>query len=305
LLILCKGLCRKVRAVFQYSLQQRFQGALLGATIATTVPNAISDAAISDVGCAAALGQRITRDIGDALPYGTTHPTSGNAMDTDRLPQFTALINYLCQDTGRPIVLESRDALSLTPLWLYTHESWRQRRNWLERIFGDANTASDMAEQWLFSEAIAQVLRPDFRAATAVKRLRDQLTKHGHGTIADQLQPLAQWQADGAPLTRVITAVSSTLNPISSLLFALYCFLETPNMSAIAMARAQQLNDEGCAAQLTGVLLGAHQGWTGFPFAWLDQIQQLNELSKLSDQLLRSWSGAIVSVTPTPVSAPR
>jgi hypothetical protein len=285
-----------VRAVFQYSLQQRFQGALLGATIATTVPNSIAD-----VGCAVALGQRITRDIGDALPSGTTHPTN-----TDRLSQLTTLINYLCQDTGCPIVLESRDALSLTPLWLYTHESWRQRRHWLEQIFGDANTPSDipsdMAEQWLFSEAIAQVLRPDFRAATAVGRLRDQLTKHGHGAIADQLQPLAQWQADGAPLTRVITEVSSTLNPLSSLLFALYCFLETPHMSAIAMARAQQLNDQGQAAQLTGVLLGAYQGWTGFPLAWLDQIQQV---SQLSDQLLRSWSGAIVSVTPTSVSAPR
>jgi hypothetical protein len=256
LLILCKGLCRKVRAVFQYSLQQRFQGALLGAIVATTA-------------------------------------------DADRFSQLTTLTNYLCQDTGRPIALESWDALSLTPLWLYTHESWRQRRKWLEQIFGDSNIPAD---QWLFSEAIAQVLRQDFRAETAVDRLRDQLTKHGHGSIADQLPPIAQWQADGAPLTRVIIEVSSTLNPISSLLFALYCFLETPHMSAIAMARAQQLNDQGRAAQLTGVLLGAYQGWTGFPLTSLDQLQQLG---KLSDQLLRSWSGAIVSATPTPVSAPR
>jgi hypothetical protein len=253
-----------VRAVFQYSLQQRFQGALLGAIVATTADTA-----------------RLT---------------------ADRLSQLTTLINYLCQNTGRPIALESWDALSLTPLWLYTHESWRQRRKWLEQMFGDSNTPADMTEKWLFSEAIAQVLRPDFRAGTAVGRLCNQLTKHGHGSIAADLQPLAQWQADGAPLTRVMTEVSSTLNPISSLLFALYCFLETPNMSAIAMARAQQLNDQGRAAQLTGVLLGVHQGWTGLPLASLDQIQQL---SKLSDQLLRSWSGAIVSATPTPVSAPR
>jgi hypothetical protein len=242
----------------------------------------------------------------------------GASLSPDRATTISPLIQWICHQPDQPCPLAishhpSQDALQLTPIWLYGHASWRQRQGWLAQAVPDYE---ETASLWLFGEAIAQVMRPQFDRNTCLLTLLDRWYQHsrnGAPSLPDHWQQALLQTQDWLKQGRSLAQVQSDCAPIApnrrSLVLALFGFLDTPQDTQITLARVGQTNDP-IATSLTAVLLGAQHGWSCFPIATLWPLQQtgtLPHLQHLATHLLRSWSGqTVITDTPPPtVLAPR
>jgi hypothetical protein len=146
-------------------------------------------------------------------------------------------------------------------LWLYTHESWRERQNRLEQI---PNSQFSVAEQsrshrvalgkssplWLYGEAIAQLLRPTcdpINLLPSIKTRWQQQARHGAPDLSqpwqDCLTQIHQWQQQRTPLHPVQTELANCPTSERALAIALYCFVRSPNNWSIALCLATQITD--------------------------------------------------------------
>jgi hypothetical protein len=242
----------------------------------------------------------------------------GASLHPDRPLTIPLLIEWICHHPDQPCPLPishqpSQDALRLTPIWLYGHESWRQRKGWLAQVAPNYN---DAASLWLFGEAIAQVMRPQFDRNTCLLTLLDRWYRHsrsGAPKLPDRWQQALLQTQDWLKQGRSMQSVMADCGQIDpnhrSLILALFGFLDQPQDCHITLARIEQTKDP-IAAGLTAVLLGAHNGWSHFPIATLWPLQQtgtLPHLQHLATHLLRSWSGqtVITDISPPIVLAPR
>jgi hypothetical protein len=265
----------------------------------------------------------------------------GSYLGDDRRPQFQPVTDWLCQSSSRTMTIHpgeltgqpSRDALQLTPLWLYCHDNWRQRQQWLAAISANqaaANQAStepaspdraapDLAALWMWGETIAQVLRPQFQPQTCIPTLLDRWFRHSQqGAPAlpavwqQDLMQVQHWLQSEQGISEGISDCPTPLTAIDPdrrcLLVALFYFLATPTQSTIALTRTARAantipSDAAIACRLTGVLLGAHNGWQGFSTHQLRSFAPdiLPATQRLATQLLRSWSGTLDF---TPIATP-
>ncbi len=242
----------------QYSLDQRFQGALLGATI-----------------------------------------------------DLTPCLNWLCHHQQPPSLGDDpiANAIALLPLWLYTHESWRERQNRLEQILNSQPLVAERSRSalWLYGETIAQLLRPTCRPAHLLPSLTTRWQQHAQrGAPAftppwpDRLTQLHQWQQQRTPLHEVQTQLADCPDSERAITAALYCFVRSPDDWSIALRLATQF-DHPNIGHLLGGLWGAYNGWTRFP----TEAIAANP-NAASQALLQAWSGRAASITTTPqVMGPR
>ncbi len=251
----------------QYSLSQRFQGALLGATI----------------------GQ----------PPGDVTPRI----------DITPCLNWLCHPGQAPSL--GRDpivnAIALLPLWLYTHESWRQRQNYLEQLCHAQGSRLKAQFLWLYSETIAQLLRPTCRPSNLLPSLKtrwqqqaDQGAPELTQAWADCLTQIHHWQQQHTQLYEVQAKLADRPASEQAIATALYCFVRSPNDWSIAHALATQLTD-GPINGLLGGLWGAYNGWTRFPIdAIAPSIDPANPipLTTTTQKLIQIWSGCIPLAPP-------
>jgi hypothetical protein len=263
----------------QYSLSQRFQGALLGATIGQSV------------------GQQLVEPI-DFLPC----------------------LNWLCHQHQPPSLGPDpiANAIALLPLWLYTHESWRERQNRLEQL---PNSQFSVAERsrssilnsqflWLYGETIAQLLRPTCDPTNLLPSLQTRWQQHAnHGAPAftqpwhNCLTQLHQWQQHRTPLHQVQTELAN--RPVSerAIAIALYCFIRSPNEWPIAQSLAAPF-DQPAIGGLLGGLWGAYNGWTRFPIAAITPSTDPSNtipFTTTTQQLIQTWSGNMQPQRPTPI----
>jgi ADP-ribosylglycohydrolase len=249
----------------QYSLSQRFQGALLGATIAQS----------------------------HSMTFGRSETID-----------LTPCLNWLCHQ-GPPPNLEDdaiANAIALLPLWLYTHESWRERQNRLEQLpHWQSTTQSPL---WLYGEAIAQLLRPTCNPNDLLPNLIRRWQQHAQQGAPELTQPwldcltqIHQWQQQRTPLHEVQTALTERLASEQAMAIALYCFVRSPDDWAIAQALLARLTDDRPISGLLGGIWGAYNGWTRFPIAALSPTTGHDA----SQQLLQTWSGRTATVTTTPL----
>jgi hypothetical protein len=245
----------------QYSLSQRFQGALLGSTIGQTSP-----------------------------------------ID------FQPCLNWLCHQTPPPNLGPdpSENAIALLPLWLYTHESWRERQNRLEQLPLSQFSTLNSQFLWLYGEAIAQLLRPTCNPTNLLPSLKTRWQQHADrgapeltSPWPDRLTQLHQWQQQRTPLHEVKTQLDCS-DSDRAIATALYCFVRSPHDWPIAQALLAQLTDRPISGLLGG-LWGAYNGWTRFP---IDALPP--HTSTASQQLIQAWSGRAATIATTPlVMGPR
>jgi ADP-ribosylglycohydrolase len=265
----------------QYSLSQRFQGALLGATIGATQP-----------------------------------------ID------FQPCLNWLCHQHQPPNLVTDpmtsgqsqtiANMIALLPLWLYTHESWRQRQNHLEQLPHWPKPQTPLNSQfsilnssplWLYGEAIAQLLRPTCDPTDLLPNLQTRWQQHAnHGAPEfpppwhNCLTQIHQWQQQRTPLHQVQADLSNcpaTQRPIAA---ALYCFIRSPNDWPIAARIATQFNAPTIGSLLGG-LWGAYNGWTRFPITAITPYMAHKTsipFTQTSQQLIQAWSGTIHTANPNP-----
>jgi hypothetical protein len=265
----------------QYSLSQRFQGALWGATI----------------------GQQ------------TVGPANTPPIDCQ------PCLDWLCHQQPPPNLEPNpiASAIALLPLWLYTHESWRERQNRLEQLPDWPAPTTDQSCLWLYGEAIAQLLRPTCRPADLLPNLQTRWQQHAQrGAPAftppwhDRLTQIHQWQQQRQPLHEVQAQLAQYPDREQAIATALYCFVRSPDDWPIAQALATRLTDRPTSSPISGLLgglWGAYNGWTRFPIV-CDQRQAIDALpppaSAASQQLMQAWSGRAVTMTTNPlVMGPR
>lgn len=261
-----------------YSLQQRFHGAL---RLSQLGPNAISRPIADPQPCL----QWLQQPHRQAPP-----PLMGDA---------------------------NADTIALLPLWLFTHESWRQRLAWLQQIpTWQTTSLNNQASLWLYGEAIAQVIRPQARLDRLFTSLEDRWQRQTH-QAAPQLSPiwtdllpqLSQWQQQHTPLNQVVSALPD--RPETVIAASLFALVTSGSDWAIAQTRTHKLCPSTTApANLLGGLWGAAYGWTNLAIDQLAAIPPEPAWQTLSQNLLQAWAGQLSPSTnadrPTPiVFAPR
>jgi hypothetical protein len=284
----------------QYSLHQRFQGALLGS----------------------ATGQMYLAES-----------SIGNWQVS-----MQHCSQWLCHPTAQPPPQLSNDALQATltllPLWLYCHESWRQRQRWLTDIPDWQAASTNQSTIWLYGEAIAQVLRTDCQPQQLLQKLLQRWQQHTRSgapplteTWQQQLIQLQQWQHDRRCLAEIQSALANHTDPERTLTISLLCFLQNPWDISLAIARATQLIGTATPTLggLLGGLFGAYGGWMNLPIQSIEALivqgpshtrsidQNLGHVSNFSmipfaavaQQLIQAWSGNIQSSTMSPNSPTR
>jgi hypothetical protein len=270
----------------QYSLSQRFQGALLGSTIGQTPP-------IDLTPCL------------NWLCHKQPPPSLGDDPMTSGQSQTIA------------------NAIALLPLWLYTHESWRERQNRLEQL---PNSQFSVAERsrssmlnaqflWLYGETIAQLLRPTCNPTDLLPSLNSRWQQHAQRGAPELTPPwhdcltqIHQWQQQRTPLHEVQAQLANRPATEQAIATALYCFVRSPDDWPIAQALLAQLTDRPISGLLGG-LWGAYNGWTRFPMV-CDRLQAIDAMPPpardASQQLIQAWSGRAVTVATLPlVMGPR
>lgn len=270
----------------QYSLFQRVQGALTGSAFGQT--------------------------------YFTTQPIDAIAIAIQRC------IQWLCNPTEHDPPSLPPDAhqiaLNLLPLWLYCHESWRQRQRWLEQIPDWSTCDPKQAVVWLYGEAIAQAVRPGSETAQLVHHLIQQCqysVHRGAPKLPDiwqrHLIQIQQWHHQRVCLAPIQLALRNHSDAERSLMISLICFLQNPQDLTLAISRAAQCmgRHDPILGGLLGGLFGAYHGWHKLPIHQLAPLFTLQSPHNpmlgpyLSDpsafsvapfnqdtsQLLLAWSG--------------
>jgi hypothetical protein len=254
----------------QYSLSQRFQGALLGCT----------------------MGQQ-------------------NITPIDLTPS----INWLCYQQQPPTLGSDpiENAIALLPLWLYTHESWRQRHNQLELLPHWQSATTNQSPLWLYGEAIAQLLRPTSDPIHLLPSIQTRWQQHAnHGAPAltqpwhNCLTQIHQWQQQRTPLHQIQTDLTHYPATPRAIATALICFVRSTDDWSIALRLATQLTGgEPHIGGLLGGLWGAYNGWTRLPIAAISPLIDRSDpipFTSITQQLIQSWSGCIStnSIAPRP-----
>jgi hypothetical protein len=203
------------------------------------------------------------------------------------------------------------NAIALLPLWLYTHESWRERQNRLEQLPNSQFTILNSQLLWLYGETIAQLLRPTCDPSDLLPSLQTRWQQHAnHGATAltqpwhDCLTQLHQWQQHRTPLHQVQAELAHRPASERAIATALYCFVRSPNDWPIAHSLAAQFAQPAIGGLLGG-LWGAYNGWTRFPIAAITPFTDPSNtipFSHASQQLIQTWSGNMQpQQRPTPV----
>lgn len=200
----------------------------------------------------------------------------------------------------------------LLPLWLYSHESWRQRLSYLQQLSAWAQPNTDQAALWLYGEAIAHVIRPNCNLANLAHNLQQRW--HQHAASGAPACP-DQWQAQLDQLQP--SSALSQLHPLSQ---CLKIFLDSPQDLTIALQRIDQQASphRRIMAQLSAALIGTYCGWSQFPTQAIADLGRghrpiatsIEETHALvsdesmvpytiySHQLLEAWSGILVPKSP-------
>jgi hypothetical protein len=267
------------------------------------------------------MSRKLQRQILVFQPY-SLHQRFHGALRLSQLdPQTSAdpfpWANWLQQprDQAAPPLTGNvnHDAIALLPLWLFTHESWRQRLATIQQIPNwDTTPPHQQASMWLYGEAIAQVIRPQAKLNRLLTTLPDRWQRQTHhgapplGPIWENLLPqLQQWQQQHTPLNQITPNPDQAEAAIAISLFSLVT--SGPHWS-IAQTRAQRLlPDTPISRNLLGGLWGAAYGWTILPIEHLPIALPKNaELpwQSLSQNLLQVWSGQLPQTRndlPTPI----
>jgi hypothetical protein len=199
------------------------------------------------------------------------------------------------QPTAAPqLKIQGIEAL---PLWLYAHENWYHRQQWLQML--DLPPAS-IPHQWVLGETLALVLKNHPNDGTLLTALLDRWQAHAQRG-APAVDPA--WQSSLRELAAQLPGSLAQLGPWlkdqpldhQPLLGALYLLITLCGSPATAYARARQLPHPD-SLTFTGALLGAHLGAPGLPW----RAQGYQDLSDQARDLYQDWAGFTPQATQNP-----
>jgi hypothetical protein len=263
----------------QYSLSQRFQGALLGATIgqaATTIDFQPCLNWLCDQTPPPNLGPEPITNAIALLPLWLYTHESWRARQ-NRLEQ---ILNSQCS------VAEQSQSSILNSQFL-----------------------------WLYGEAIAQALRPQTTRADFLPNLQTRWQQHArHGapaltpTWANCLSQIHQWQQQRTPLHQVQADLTNRPAIEQAIASSLFSYVSSGDDWTVANQRGWQLGGPAIGA-LLGALWGADYGWHRFPIAaiqpFTDRDHPTIPHTPATAQLIQAWSGNLQRHSTPIVLSPR
>ncbi len=241
--------------------------------------------------------------IGANTIYITPHQITPNQLVIDTTPALVSGINssilhgkFDLQDWSQQIFTEpirSEQAIvAMLPLMLFFHEDRVKLREIIINISHnwhlDWETCSSAV---VIGYIISRSLTESFNAKTIVSQLLDEAINL-HPAIFQELSTIDRL-LDRCSLEQMRQRQHATPHPIiASTLFAIYCFLSTPEDFLLAIRRAERFEDRSqltCA--LTGILAGAHNSLTGIPLNGYLATQNREGWLLAAENLLSAWAG--------------
>jgi hypothetical protein len=212
-----------------------------------------------------------------------TGPEDLSQTWADRLQPTT---QWLLQPRPHPAQLQITSAIDLLPLWLYGHENWHHRHQWLQRL---DLPETDLPHHWAWGETLALVLKTPILDKTLPDRILDRWQAHAHNG-APACPPTWQTsltQLRSQPsLTQILPWLQAQPPAQQSLLGALYLLITLCGSPSSALRRAQQLpHPESLSA--TGALIGAHVGLPLLPRSNRASPELINQ----ARELFQDWAG--------------
>jgi hypothetical protein len=178
------------------------------------------------------------------------------------------------------------NGIDTLPLWLYGHENWYHRHQWLQKL---DLPASDLPHHWAFGETLALILKhhpaDDSLPETILNRWQAHAQNGAPPCPESWQRGLTQLRSHRS-LAHLLPWLSAQPSDQQPLLGGLYLLLTLSGSPAIAMARARQLTHPA-SFPFTGSLIGAHLGLPRLP--WPNQSRPA--LLKQASNLFQDWAG--------------
>ncbi|PSB09787.1 hypothetical protein C7B61_18490 [filamentous cyanobacterium CCP1] len=316
----------------QYSLRDRFRGALLGAVLGEILGSAcekeaahsvlswqtlsqegfIAPVAVNGGGWGKFIMQEVNRLV---QPLGSEAKTEPSVRSLSNILSTTSILNTQSDDPSLA-PLSAGCALMTIPIALFYHDDMRYLPRRIEQAIEDwQQPASHATGAIVIGYTLALALQEKLYVHDLIPRLLTDLEIVDRDPLlAQQLQQVQVWLEQGSGLSTVKTLIAEPIAPKSSdptidltpIAIALYGFLSTPahfKLSLLRTARLQYYPQTVCC--LVGALSGVHNRTAGIPLGW--QLHLMTTSSKVltelwstsptsiiqqADLLLGQWSGA-------------
>ena len=260
----------------QYSLQTRFQGALIGGHIVYINLHQVAP-------------NQLIIDTIPSLNRGIASLTDPARFD----PQTWA--NNIAIDRPSP----ERSLVAMLPLMLFFHDDRFKLRSILIEVSHtwqlDWETCSSaIAIGYIISRSLTE----SFDAETIIAELLAEMNNL-HPALFEQLSQLAELAHQPISLQQVSQKLAATHPIITPTGLAIYCCLSTPTDFSLATRRAYHLQHRSlltCA--LTGLLAGAQHSLAGIPLNGLMATQDRQQWLAVAENLLRAWAGVYAEYRP-------
>ncbi len=201
--------------------------------------------------------------------------------------RFEPTVQWLLHPQPVPgLDVAHRESIDRLPLWLYSHENWHHRHQWVTMLDLPPQT---QALDWAFGETLALILKGYPADGTLPGMVMDRWTAHA-GLGGPEIPEV--WRSQFKEFQGFLTTPSLAalrpwlrLQPISHQPFftALYLLLTCAGSAAAALDRSRQIPD---STAWTGALVGAFWGASGLPLR-----SKVPGLQAQAQELFQDWMG--------------
>ncbi|MBP0016302.1 MAG: hypothetical protein J7647_01945 [Cyanobacteria bacterium SBLK] len=254
----------------EISLLSRFEGGLLGSTMALELP---------EIDSTFAFWKKIQNGaIATLIETGKLETQDWwQQIDRDDRPSLE------CQKTGT----SSEVAAMALPIILFFHDIPLQLNAELSRIASLwLHPEEPIEDILLWGEAIALILQENFNPSQFLPQLISRSPPRE--SLLNALQDAIE---RGLSLQQTARTIADRPLSQTEIALALYCFSFTPEDFSLCWHRSQQFNP--LAAILTGAIAGVYNSSLGFPPSWCLSPQRQQILEK-ARWLFSAWSGCYI-----------
>lgn len=313
---------RRNLSFMRYSLQSRFQGALLGLALGEELGSyrgTPRSQATPDPPIYSWQPGRQAAAPGTPCPSWTQKAVWQAEMLLQNQGQAGSPVEFVptatelnsSKDRMDAIASGAEQALVTLPIALFFHDDEIKLRQQLSQTLPDWTIDGNaQAEVLTVHFAIAQALKERLHPASLIPKAIAYLQKQFSAVGDDPLEMIGQlervqtWLHQQADLATVLANWLPAHQPVTgaaAIALSLYCFLSTPEdvqLSLLRAARSPRAPQLVCG--LTGALSGAHNSTIGIPlwWRWLKSELELpgnnagSQFGQLAHRLLAAWAGA-------------
>ncbi len=305
----------------QYSLFNRFRGALVGA-----IMGEVFGAYVQKQSPSQKLNwrsrQQLPRNFNWAFPSG---PELSNESQNNPPKWATWHLESLIRQgilttkpaeklfitpsslNSRTDITYEHSVITWVPIALFFHEQQGKLQENLIQVIEGEKLKIVLIIARAIGWALQGKLEPEKLIREIINELQSEHNQEKSDSLIQQLEQVERLIQQNAGIEMVERSIWSA-DQITPVAVALYCFLSTPTDFRLSVIRASRIgNEPQLTCAIAAVLSGTYNGITGIPLSWrltLNRKNAINSLLKsiwginsgteietLSDRLLSAWVG--------------